>query len=296
MLGMTVLHLGEPASARDYLEQGMILYDSNKRPTQRALQDPGVACLSYGALALWLLGFPDKALKTSHDAMKLAYQLNHPFSLMYALYMAAVISQLLGKVEETQERAEAANALCTEYGAQPFWSAWGPILRGWAISERGKIEEGITEERQGLAAYSSSGSMLAQPYFLALQAETYGKGGQIEEGITVLTETLAMLDKTRERWWEAELHRLKGKLLLVDSLNNYHQAEACFNKAMGIARRQSAKTLELRSAISLSRLWQKRGNKEKARQMVAKVYDWFTEGFDTVDLQEAKALLTELDK
>ena len=294
MLGQTVFHLGEPASARDHLEQGMVLYDPQKRRTHRALQDPGIACLSYRALALWVLGYPDQALKTSRDALNLAHKLHHPFSLMYALYIAAVISQLLGKVEETQQRAEAANALCTEYGGQPFWSAWGPMLRGWALSEREKIEEGIAEERRGLVAYSSTGSMLAQPYFLALQAETYGKGGQIEEGITVLTETLAMLDKTGERWWEAELHRLKGELLLVASSNNYPQAEACFNEAFEIARRQNAKSLELRAALSLNRLWQQRGKKEKARQMVAEVYAWFTEGFDTPELKEARRLLDEL--
>ena len=197
-------------------------------------------------------------------------------------------------MQETQERAEAANTLCLEYGGQPFWSAWGPILRGWALSEQGKIKEGLAEERQGLEAYSSTGSMLAQPYFLALQAETYRKGGQIEEGIEVLIETLAMLDKSGERWWEAELHRLKGELLLVVSSNNYLQAEACFNKAFEIACRQSAKSLELRAAMSLGRLWQQKGKKEKARQMLAEVYAWFTEGFDTPDLKEAGRLLDEL--
>jgi class 3 adenylate cyclase/predicted ATPase len=294
MLGLTLFHLGEPASARDHLEQGMVLYDPQKRRTHRALQDPGVACQSYRAVALWLLGYPDQALKKSREALDLAYKLDHPFSLMYALYMAAVISQLVLKAKETQQRAEAANALCAECGGQPFWSAWGLLLRGWALSEQGEIEAGLAEERQGLVIYSSTGSMLAQPYLLALQAETYGKGGQIEEGITVLTETLSMLDKTGERWWEAELHRLKGELLLVASSNNYPQAEACFNEAFEIARRQSAKSLEMRAAMSLGRLWQQRGKKEKARQMVAEVYAWFTEGFDTPDLKKAAKLLDEL--
>ena len=293
MLGLTLFHLGELVSAQAHLEQGVVLYDPQKRRAQRALQDPGVACLSYRALALWLLGYPDQALKTSREALALAHQLNHPFSLMYALNLAAVISQLLHKVQETQERAEAANTLCLEYGGQPFWSAWGPLLRGWALFEQGKIEEGITEERQGLEAYSSSGSMLAQPYFLALLSETYGKGGQVEEGLGVLNDTLAMLDKSGERWWEAELHRLKGELLLVVSSNNNFQAEACFNKAFEIARRQSAKSLELRAAMSLGRLWQQKGKKEKARQMVAEVYAWFTEGFDTPDLKEAGRLLDQ---
>ena len=294
MLGMTLFHLGELVSARDHFEQGLALYDSQKRRTQKALQDPGVACQSYLAVALWLLGYPDQALKTSRDALDLAHKLDHPFSLMYALYMAALISQLLKKVQETQERAEAANALCTEYGRQSYWLTWGPMLRGWAMSERGRIEEGIEEERQSLVAFKSTGSMLVGPYFFSLQAETYRKGGQIEEGITVLTNTIKMLDKYRERWWEAELHRLKGELLLVVSSNNDLHAEACFNKAFEVACHQGAKSLELRAAMSLGRLWQKNGKKENAQKMMAEVYAWFTEGFDTPDLKEARRLLDEL--
>ncbi len=188
---------------------------------------------------------------------------------------------------------QAANALCTEHGS-PFWLAWGRILRGWALTEQGQIEEGIAEQRQGLAVYSATGAMLAQPYLFALLAETYRKRGQIEEGLGVLTETLVMLDKTREHWWEAELHRLKGELLLAVSSENYLQAEACFRQGCEIARGQGAMSLELRAAMSLSRLWQGREQNEEARQMLAQVYARFTEGFDTPDLKEARRLLDEL--
>lgn len=292
-LGMTLFHLGELASAREHFELGIALYDPQKRRSHRALQDPGVACLSYKAVALRVLGYADQALKTSREALTLAHKLSHPFSLNYALNIAAVVCQLSRNVQEAQEQAEAANALATEHGI-PYWLAWGAILGGWALTEQGRAEEGIRQQRQGIAAYSAAGAGLAQPYFLALLAEAYGKAGQAEEGLTAVAEALALMEKTGERWWEAELHRLKGELLLAVSSNNYTEAGACFYQALDLARRQSAKSMELRAAMSLCRLWQTQGKKEEARQMLAEVYGWFTEGFDARDLKEARLLLAEL--
>jgi predicted ATPase/class 3 adenylate cyclase len=293
MLGMTLFHFGELTSARDYFEKGIALYDIKKRRSQRALQDPGVACLSYTAVALWLLGYPDQALKKSREALTLAHNLSHPFSLAYALSLAAAMSQLYQNVQETQKRAESANALCIEQGI-PYWLAYGPILRGWALTEQGQRDEGIRQTRQGLAAYSATGAELAWPYFLSLLAEVYVKEIKAEEGFTVLAKALAIVDKTRERWWEPELHRLKGKLILGVSSAHYAEAEACFHQAIAIARQQRAKSLELRASMSLSRLWHKQGKKEEARKMLSEVYGWFTEGFDVPDLKEAKGLLNEL--
>lgn len=172
--------------------------------------------------------------------------------------------------------------------------AWGPILRGWALIEQGQIEEGIAEERQGLEAYSATGSMLAQPYFLVLLAEAYSKGGQAEKGLAVLNETLSILDKTGERWWEAELNRLRGELLLAVSPQDYRQAEACFQRGIEIARRQGAMSLELRTAMSLGRLWQKKKQAKEAKRLLAEVYAKFTEGFDSPGLKEAERLLHDL--
>ena len=293
MLGQTLFHIGDPGLARDHFEQVMTIYDPRKRRSQRALQDPGVACLSYLAVAHWLLGYPDQALKTSRMALDLANNLSHPFSLVYALNITAVVSQLLGAVHEAQKRAEAANSLCIEHGG-PFWMAWGPILRGWALIEQGQIEEGIAEELQGLEAYSATGSMLAQPYFLVLLAEAYSKGGQAEKGLAVLNETLSILDKTGERWWEAELNRLRGELLLAVSPQDYRQAEACFQRGIEIARRQGAMSLELRTAICLGRLWQKKKQAKEAKRLLAEVYAKFTEGFDSPGLKEAERLLHDL--
>jgi predicted ATPase len=152
----------------------------------------------------------------------------------------------------------------------------------------------MAQIRQGLAAFQATGAELGRPYFLALLAEAYGRGGQAEERLSIVDEALAAVQKTGERWWEAELYRLKGVLVLVRSGEDDAEAEAHFQHAIDIARRQQAKSLELRAAMSLSRLWQQQGKREETRQLLAEIYGWFTEGFNTADLQEARALLDEL--
>jgi predicted ATPase/class 3 adenylate cyclase len=292
MLGMTLLHFGEFASAREYLEKGISLYDIQKRRSHRALQDPGVACLSYLSLALWFLGYPDQALKKSSEALTLAHKLSHPFSLAYALNIASIVCQLCRNVEETQKHAETAITLCTEQGI-PYWLAYGPILRGWALAEKGKRNEGIRQTRQGIAAYSDTGAVLGRPYFLSMLIEAYIKEKQAKEGLTVLDEAQAIVNETRECWVEAELYRLKGKLLLEITSDNYHETEACFHQAFAIARHQNAKSLELKAAMSLSCLWHRKGKKAAARKMLEEVYGWFTEGFDAPELKKARDLLNE---
>jgi predicted ATPase len=156
------------------------------------------------------------------------------------------------------------------------------------------VEEGMVQIRQGLAAWQATGSRIWRPYFLALLAEGCAQGGQVEVGLTVLAEALAAVDHTGERLYEAELYRLKGKLLLALFADDQAEATTCFQHALAVARRQQAKSLELRAAMSLSRLWRRQGERAQARQLLAEVYGWFTEGFDTADLQEAKALVEEL--
>jgi predicted ATPase len=174
------------------------------------------------------------------------------------------------------------------------WFAQGMILRGWALAEQGQEAEGITQLRQGLAAWQATGAELDRPRFLALLAEGYGKAGLTEEGLRLLVEAQAAVRRSGERRWEAELYRLKGELLLARSSENHAEAEACFREAFTIASHQGAKLWELRAVISLSRLWQRHGKRTAAYELLAPIYGWFTEGFDTVDLQEAKALLEAL--
>ncbi len=191
-------------------------------------------------------------------------------------------------------------ALCTEQGI-PLFHAQGTILRGWAVAEQGyqsgkpaQVEAGLAQIHQGMAAWRATEAELWWPYYLAVLAEVYGHIGRVEEGLRALTEALTLVHTTGERYWEAEVHRLQGELLLQRAVPDAPQAEACFQQALAVARDQQAKSLELRAAMSLSRLWQRQDKREEAGELLAAVYGWFTEGFDTADLQEAKALLEGL--
>jgi len=247
-----------------------------------------------------------------NEALIVARELSHPFSLGFALGSASWVHKGLREVQIVQERTEALMTLGREHGFPLFW-AWGANLQGWVLAEQGQEEEGTRQLRQRIAAYRATGAAPGA-IILADLAAAHGKVGQIEEGLTLLAEALAHVDKTGARENEAELYRLKGTLTLQQkrerATGNGQQekdtdprllipdpqaeAEECFLKAIEITRQQQAKSLELRASTSLARLWQQQGKNEEARQMLAEIYRWFTEGFDTKDLQEAKALLEEL--
>jgi predicted ATPase/class 3 adenylate cyclase len=285
---------GELAAARTHQEQGLRLYDPQRHRTYAALysgHDPGVCCRYRAAPVVWLLGFPDQAVASSQAALALAQQLAHPMSLASALYWAAVLHHLRREASPTQARAEAAMTLTTDLEFLGQF-AQATALRGWALAVSGHREEGITQIR--LAVYRATGASRDRPYHLALLAEASAQLGQAAEGLEAVNEALATVAKSAVRWWEAELYRLRGELLLQHSVAPPEEAEACFQQALDIARRQQAKSLELRAAMSLSRLWQEQGQRTAAYELLAPIYGWFTEGFDTADLQEAKALLEEL--
>jgi class 3 adenylate cyclase/predicted ATPase len=305
-LGQTLLFLGEFAQAQAHLSQGFALYDPQQHSAHAFMYgyDPGSSCLSYEAVAWQLLGYPDRAVGKIQQALALARELSQPSSLAIVSTNAAVFRQLRREGALTQELAEGVTALSTEYGfAEPL--AIGSLQHGWAVVEQGGGEEGITELRQGMAAYKATGSDMVWPWMLALLAESYAKVGQMEAGLTALAEALAAGDRSHEGIYEAELHRRKGELTLkqfrdrsseagVPSTQAEVEAEACFQKAIEVAQRQQAKSWELRATTSLSRLWQQQGKKAEARQRLAEIYGWFTEGFDTKDLHEAKTLLDTL--
>ena len=225
--------------------------------------------------------------------MTLAQQIAHPFSLGFALSFAAVLHSFRREGRATQERAEAAIVLATEQGF-PYWRAAGAMMCGWALAHQGEAREGIAQINQGLTAFRATGAEILRPYCLALLSEAHGILGEPEAGLTALAEVLTLVDKTGECWYEAELHRLKGALLLQLAPDHQAEAETCFLKALDIARSQAAKSWELRAATSLARLWQQQGKRQEAYDLLAPVYGWFTEGFDTADLQDAKALLDAL--
>ena len=294
MVGGIWLFLGELTAARTYLEQGIGLYDPQRHHAYVVMHgvDPGVVCLCHAAFTLWLLGYPDQALQQSHATLTLAQELRHPYSLAFGLTWVTMLHQVRGEEGTTQERTETLITLCREQ-VVPYWLAGGRVLQGWVLAARGQVEEGIAQMCQGLAAWQVTGAEIILPYHMSLLAETHGSRGQAAEGLSVLTEALSLAERHEEHWWEADLHRLRGALLLNQegARRKVVEAEQCFQQALDVARRQQAKSLELRAAMSLTRLWQHQGKRTEARALLAPIYGWFTEGFDTADLQEAKALL-----
>ncbi|HEV8714312.1 MAG TPA: adenylate/guanylate cyclase domain-containing protein [Candidatus Binatia bacterium] len=316
-LGWTWYFLGELTSTRMHAEQAIALYDPQKHPPSIVgMEDPRLDCLSYAAWTLWQLGYPDQALTKSQEAVALAKGLSRPFSLALALGFAAWFHSFRRAEQLAREQAEAVITLSTEQGF-PYWLANGTMVRGGALTEQGQVEEGIAHIQQGLAAFRAMGAEVGVTWSLAMLAEAHGKVGQVGEGLAVLAEALDLVDKTGERVKEAELYRLKGELTLQNEARGLglgtgspspqapslkpqvprgveQEAEECFLKAIEVARKQQAKSLELRAAMSLARLWQQQSKKAEARRLLAEVYNWFTEGFDTKDLQEAKRLIEEL--
>jgi len=241
----------------------------------------------------WALGYPDKALERIQESIKLAQDLSHAYSLADALDYAAEIYLLRREAEATQEQAEAAIALSQEQGFT-LQEARAVTCRGWALAKQGRKEEGIAQIRQGLAATQASGGELWQGRTFALLAEACGEAGRPEEALAALGEAFDRESRMGRAVSGPDLYRLKGELLLMQNDSNVEEAETCFRRAIEIARKQSAKSWELRATMSLARLLEGHGRRDEARTMLAEIYGWFTEGFDTADLIDAKALLTEL--
>lgn len=295
-VGITHFYLGELASARMHLEQGIVLYDRQQHGGYAVNEDdPGVACRSFLSCSLWLLGQVEEALQRLRETVALARVVGHPPTLVYALYYAARVYHLRRDSSASQELMHELIALSREHGfAQRL--ATGAIQEGWTKVERGAAPEGIAQMSQSLAAYRAIGGELGRPFFLGMLAEAYGKTGQMEAGLAALSEAMSVARDHGERWWEAELSRLRGELLLTagGEFAALGEVDDCFCRAIDIARRQHAKSLELRAAMSLSRLWYRQGKKDEARRLLAGIYGGFTEGFNTPDLQDARTLLDAL--
>jgi predicted ATPase len=293
-LAITSLCRGDPAATREHMEQGVATYDPERhsRHTYASGQDPVVGCLAFGAVALWLLGYPDQAVERSREAVALGGELGQPTTLALALHFGAMLRQYRREVLAVRGSAEATITIATDHGLS-FWLAGGLVMRGWALAEQGAWAGGIAQMRRGLTAWVATGGETQRTYFLALLAESLAREGHIEEGLGVLAEARALMRATGECFHGAELHRLQGEILLRQEATElaFREAEACFLQAFAIASQQQTKSLELRAAMSLTRLYQKLDRQAEARPLLAKCYDWFTEGFDTPDLQEAKALL-----
>ena len=303
--GESLVCLGELTRACTHLEQMIAHYDPEQH---RALAfryglDGGVVCLSWHAWALWLQGYPDQALQRSQGAVALAQKLAHPFSLAFALQLAAGLNHWRRDWSAAQQQSETLLEFSTEHGFV-LWIATATSWQGLLLAEQGlaaggiagqkQVKEGITQMHKGLAIFRATGMQLQLQLILGSLAGVCGQVGQVEEGLKALSEALEVMEKTDERYWKAELYRIKGELLLVRDKNEAAEAETCFQHAIEVSRRQKAKSLELRAVMSLGRLWHTQGKTVEAQQRLAEIYSWFSEGFDTGDLQEAKILLEEL--
>jgi predicted ATPase len=311
MQSETLYHLGEYAQAQEHAEQGLAFYALQQRRSHTFLygNDTGIGCQVINALALWHLGYPDQALARSQEALDQAQALGHPFTLVFALNFKGLLHQLRREAPLAREHADSELRISRERGFA-LYLAWGMILRGWALAQghperrpgavvKGQPETGIDQMRAGIDqiragidAWRATGAAVMLPGSLASLAEAYGNAGKIEKAVGLLDEALRLVDENGERCWEAELYRLQGELLLLRG-ENEAQAEACFQRATDLARRQHARSWELRAAGSLGRLLHRQGRTKEARALVQGIYGWFSEGFDTADLREAKALLKQ---
>ncbi|HEX6122022.1 MAG TPA: adenylate/guanylate cyclase domain-containing protein [Ktedonobacterales bacterium] len=293
-LWTTRLLLGELRLAHTHLEQGLALYDPRQHRALAVLygHDPVVCCHGVAAVTLWLLGYPDQALRQLHAAHALAQEVAHPSSLAFARMLTAIAYQLRRESDAAHKQAEALIALATEQGFTLFL-AIGGILHGATRTSLGQGGEQISQIHQHLAAVRETGSALWEPYFLALLADVHAQEGQVDAALATLDEALATAQASGQRMVEAELCRLRG-CLLVQTGTRQAEAETWLQRAVDVARGQEARALELRAAMSLSRFWHQQGKRPKAHELLAEIYAWFTEGFDTADLREAHALLDEL--
>ena len=297
-LGQTSYLLGEFSTAREYLEQALgqgpafAEIQHHRAMAVRYGVAPGVYGLTFAALTLWSLGYADQAVQHSQAALALAQQLSHPQSLAVAQYYAGQLHVHRGEAAVIQEHAEALMSLAT---AQEFshYVTLATFLRGAALMAQGKHDAGVTTIRQGMAAALASGAELFWPYWLILLAEGYGKVGQPDMGLAVLTQAAAVVEKTEERFYASELPRIQGELLLQQEPPDIKQAETSLQQALAIARSQQAKAWELRAVTALSRLWQREGKGNDALRLLQDAMGWFTEGSTTADPQEAQALLTQ---
>lgn len=304
---VTFVYLADFAQALEHFEKALLVYDPARHRDDAFLysQNAGVAMWCHAAWVLWYLGKPDQALNRLHEGLNMARELSDPHGLAHAYYFAAILHHLRRDEQLAQECADAAIAISNDHGLV-MWKSYATITRGWALVEQGQQEEAIRQMRQGLLGLEVLGAEVARPHFLALLAEVLGKANQAEEGLHAVKEALEMAQSNRQLTYLAELHRIKGELLLIKARMRHPQlmadfespevteAELCFNEAVRVAREQKAKAWELRACVSLARIYKNRGQQQEARHFLSQIYDEFTEGFDTLDLREAKELLAEL--
>jgi adenylate cyclase len=294
VMGSTLSYLGRLAPARSHLESGIELYDPRLHAGHASIYniEPGANCRRMLSWVLWPDGHPGQALLRSREAVELARARDHHFTMCYALFSAAAVHGLRGEAEDAAPIVDSFLALAGDQGF-PAMVAMATFFEGWILAERGSDSDGLSRMRQAITYFERDGSRLFGVFFRVLLANSYLKTGRADEGLEILAETSDRMATTGERFAEAELYRVKGELLLEQG-SPPDAVEDCFHQALRVSRSQGAKSWELRAATSLARLWASQGRQIEARDTLGVIYDWFTEGHDTRDLREAKALLDEL--
>jgi class 3 adenylate cyclase len=297
LLAYTAWWQGDFVDVRTHSRQGLAASDPDQHHALVAAytQDPGIVCGYLNALSDWVLGYPTQATAAMEQTVARARALSHPGSICTAVLMSAQLSQLRREPEPARIQADEAMAVAAEHGL-PAVGLWCLLPRGWAIAQLGDVAGGIADIREGMDRRRAFGMGAVWPWFLALFADACGELGEIEEGLAALKEAGDWEQRNDERLYAAEVCRLRGELLRRLEVPDLIQAEGCFENALAIARAQHAKSWELRGAISMARMWLENGRSDDARALLSPVYDWFTEGFDTPDLIDAKALLDQMNR
>jgi predicted ATPase len=291
----TQLFVGNISASRTHTVEGIALYDIEKHRSHAFTyggHDPGVCAKTTASEALCLLGYAEQAVQNAVDGVSLAERLSHPFSLAMARYFVAQVHQYRLEADIVRSHAQTAITMCESHGFESF-RAQAAVLLGWATAAGGQSEPGIAQIREGLAAWQSTGTGMRRPYFLALLADALLRADRTEEGLNVIAEAEALIERSGETRWQAETVRLKG-VLMERAGAAIEDIEATYQRALGIARGQEARLLELKAATSLGQLWHGRGKASEARELLGPLYAWFTEGFDTPDAKRARALLDEI--
>ncbi len=295
LMGTSLLCAGEISQSRLHLDRAITLYDPIKHRSlaTRFGQDVCAAALVYRSWALWILGFPRAASSDAEHALKDAREIGQATTLMAVLSLASLTHMFLGNYTAASAQSDEVISLANEKGAA-LWKSWGMMNQGCVLARTGKVEEAIEATRAGISAWRSTGATTWLPPYLSYLAKAYADLGRFEEARRTIIEAMTVIEATKERWCEAEVRRTAGEIALMSPQPSLAQAKAFFEQALTIARQQQAKSWELRVAMSMARLWQDQSKPQQAREMLAPIYGWFTEGFDTLDLNEAKALLDKL--
>jgi class 3 adenylate cyclase/predicted ATPase len=296
-LGMTKVYSGSFAASRDHLQRGLSLYDPDLHSSLMEAHgtEPGIVCLAYLGFVMWFLGFPDRARECSDHALRNAERTRHPFTLAFALAFRAYLCQHLRDVEGTRMYADRTMAISSEHGFL-HWTHQARMLEGWALAELGQIDAGLNQIRAGLDAYEAMESQLASPWFRSLLANAYVKAGRPDAALRALDDALAMTERTGERFFLAEIYRLLGEIMLAQrGPEAAGETETCYQRSLEVCREQQALSWELRTTVSLARLWRQLGKNQHAMDLLVPVCSRFNGGFDTPDVQEAVQLLSELE-